>query len=137
MGERMRRLASAFSPPWVWESEKLPDEPVLGRFTGLWTILYVTANWVVICSPTRDVALSLAGVKTVEAGLDPSPHDSGGPVWGIWITMTYGKEHGAQIGRPDEAAALIRSLGPAARRRREEASRTPAPPDPDAAWRRT
>ena len=46
MGERMRRLASSFSPPWVSESEALPDEQVLGRFTGLWTIVYVTANWV-------------------------------------------------------------------------------------------
>jgi hypothetical protein len=137
MGERMKRLASSFGPPWVSESEMLPDEQVLGRFTGLWTIVYVTANWVIIRSPTRDFALRLAEVKTVEAGLDPSPHDSGGPMWGIWITMTYGKEHGAQIGRPGEAAALIHSLRPAARRRREDASRSPAPPDPDAGWRRT
>ncbi len=134
MGERMRRLASAFGPPWVSEPDWLPDEQVLDRFTGVWTIVYVTANWVVIRSPTRDVAVRLAEIDTVAAGFDPSPHEYGGPDWGIWITMISGKEHGAGLFHPTQAAALIRSLIPVARRRKAEvgASRPPARPDPGA-----
>ena len=138
MGEKIRRFASFVGPPWVWESEQLPDEPVRGTFTGLWTRLYVTDHWVIICSPTRDFALRLADVASVEAGFDPSPHDSGGPVWWIWITTINRQEHGAQISQPYEAAALIRSRIQSARR--DEASRRAREseaPEPDApGWKR-
>jgi hypothetical protein len=139
MGDRTRRLSSYVGTPWAsepasesaWRAD--PNEPVLARFTGLWTTVDVTANWIKIRSPTRDLAVSLAEVKTVDAGFDPSPHDSGGPFWGIWITMTSGREHGAQISRPRDAAALIFSLRRAARERKAgQASRPPAPADPGA-----
>lgn len=139
MGAWMRRLATTLGPPWVSEPEWLPGELELGRFTGLWAIVYVTPNWVVISSLTRDVELRLAEIDTIAAGFDPSPHDDGGPEWGIWVTMTSGREHGAGLLHPHEAAALIRSLIPTARTQKaeEETMRPPSPPDPAASgWGR-
>ena len=53
MGERLSRVASFLGFPWIPEPEWLPDpdEDVLARFSGLWTIVYVTRNWIMIRSP--------------------------------------------------------------------------------------
>jgi hypothetical protein len=63
-----------------------------------------------IRSLRKDVALKHSEIADVRAGLDPSPHDDGGPEWGIWITMVYGKEHGVGLFRAKAAGDLIRSL---------------------------
>ena len=117
MGERMRRFASFVGPPWVSESARVfPDEPVLAEFTGFWARMYVTEHWLIIRSFRKDVALKHAEIADVRAGFDPSPHDDGGPEWGIWITMTYGKEHGVGLFRAKAAGELVRSLATAARK---------------------
>jgi hypothetical protein len=92
MGEKMRRLASFLGPPWVSEPERVfPDEPVLAEFTGFWARVYVTEHWLLIRSLRKDVALKHAQIADVRVGFDHSPHDDGGPEWGIWITMMYGR----------------------------------------------
>ena len=115
MGEKVRRVASFLGPPWVSESERVfPDEPVLAEFTGFWARVYVTEHWLIIRTSTKDVALKHAEIADVRAGFDPSPHDDGGPFRGIWLTMTYGKEHGVGLFRAEAAGHLIRSLSTAA-----------------------
>jgi hypothetical protein len=120
MGEKMTRLASYLGPPWVSEPERLPNERVLAEFTGLWAPVYVTERWLIIRSLTTKRALKHAWIADVDAGLDPSPHDNGGPLWGIWLTMTNGEEHGVGLFHAREAGDLIQSLASAARRQKRK-----------------
>jgi hypothetical protein len=105
-------------------------------FDGLWTRLYVTDHWVVIRSPLRDMPLRLADIESVLWGFDPSPHDSGGPPWGAWITTTSGNEHGIVLFHPGRAAALIASLRPAAQRDAAEEERQEADSPDFRGWAR-
>jgi hypothetical protein len=115
MGER---IASFLGPPWLVEEPGLPrDEQVLGEFVGFWGNVYVTERGVFVSRSLSSWSwLSHAQIADVSAGLDPSPHNFGGPFWGIWITSISGEEHGVGLFHAKEAGDLIRSLASAAPR---------------------
>lgn len=110
----MARIGSFLRLPWVSEPERLPDEPLLAEFIGFWSRVYVTERWLIIRSRRTKRALRHAWIADVRAGYDPSPHDDGGPEWGIWITLTSGEELGVGLFQAREAGDLIRSLANAA-----------------------
>lgn len=51
--------------------------------------------------------VGLEEVAEIKAGVWPSPHDDGGPLWGIWITFVDGGERGIGLFRPYHAARAI------------------------------
>jgi hypothetical protein len=92
-------------PPWIGRDLLVPrDDRLLAEFAGFWWKVGVTEKLLVV---SDGWSVKLEAISEIEAGFDPSPHDEGGPLWGIWITLADGEERGFSLFRPAWAAQAI------------------------------